>query len=133
MDRSCQGHFRGYRTAESRIRAEGRFSLGRPRPSLWEGSDHAKLLHDRVEVCDAPMLGDPPVDDTHCVDRLEAHLPAGSRNTEEVAEMGTVISLIGHDHITVGILPMDADRDQRLHRPARRRLRSRRPHARVRV
>jgi hypothetical protein len=53
------------------------------------------------------MLGDPPVDDTHCVDRLAAHLPAGSRNAKEVAEVGAVISLIGHDHITVGLLPMD--------------------------
>jgi hypothetical protein len=53
------------------------------------------------------MLGDLPVDDTHCVDRLEAHLPAGSRNTEEVAEVGAVISLIGRDYITVGLLPMD--------------------------
>src|SRR6476469_9392672 len=53
------------------------------------------------------MLGDPPIDDAHCVDRLEAHLPAGSRNTEEVAEMGAVISLKRRDHITVGLLPMD--------------------------
>ena len=53
------------------------------------------------------MLGDPPIDDAHCVDHLEAHFPAGSRNTEEVAEMGAVISLKRRDHITVGLLPMD--------------------------
>ena len=54
------------------------------------------------------MLGDPPVDDTHCVDCLEAHLPAGSRNTEEVAEVGSVINPIGHDHITVGLAAQPA-------------------------
>jgi hypothetical protein len=82
-------------------------SLARPLPSLCEGSEHAKLLHNRVEVRDTPMLGDPPIDDTHCVNRLEAHLPASRRNAEEVAEMGAVIGLIGGDDITVGLLPMD--------------------------
>ena len=85
----ARGHARGISVVTEPLKAVS--VPNRPRPSLWEGSEHAKLLHDRVEVCDAPMLGDPPVDDTHCVDRLEAHLPAGSRNTEEVAEMGAVI------------------------------------------
>jgi hypothetical protein len=53
------------------------------------------------------MFGDPPIDDAHCVDRLEAHLSASSQNTEEVAEMGAVISLIGGNDITFGLLPMD--------------------------
>src|SRR6478735_5611715 len=82
-------------------------SLFRRLPSLWERSEHAKLLHDRVEVRDAPMLDDPSIDDTHCVNRLEAHLPASSRNAEEVPEMGAVIGFIGGDDITVGLLPMN--------------------------
>jgi hypothetical protein len=79
--------------------------------SLRQWSDRAQLLHDRVEVCHAPVLGDLTVDDAHCIDGLEADFGACAGDAKKIPSMRAVISLEGSDHVAVDALPMNLRRE----------------------
>src|SRR6478609_4652966 len=81
--------------------------------SLRQWSDRAQLLHDRVEVCHAPVLADLTVDDAHCIDGLEADFGACASDAEKIPSMRAVISLECGDHVAVDPLPMNLRREIR--------------------
>jgi hypothetical protein len=66
---------------------------------LRQWSDRAQLLHDRVEVGHAPVLGNLTVDDAHCIDSLEADFDACAGDAEKIPSMRAVISLKGGNHV----------------------------------
>ena len=53
---------------------------------IWIGAsagNRAQLLHEGIQVAHSPVVGDPPVADSHGVDGLEVNGPTGGRDTKE--------------------------------------------------
>src|SRR6476619_5597961 len=53
------------------------------------------------------MLGDLTIDNTHCIDGLEADLGACAADAEKISSMRAVLSLERSDHVAVNALPMN--------------------------
>jgi hypothetical protein len=79
-------------------------------PQACGSGDRAHLLHDRVEVCYAPVLSDLAINHTHRIDGLKTDFGARTRDAKEIPPMRAMIGLEGGYYVTIDALPMIAGR-----------------------